>query len=145
MWTCPKCKQRFVNRNQWHSCGQSTVDKFLADKTEIAIRLFRDFIDTCKFGDFEIHPAKTRVALVGKMRFCAINRLGKDFLDGHLVLPERHAHTVCFYKIDQFGDRAFVHHFRLYSKDDITEELLKYLKKAYDVGQRRHLRTTKNT
>ena len=30
-------------------------------------------------GDFDIHPVKTRVALLAKMRFCSINKIGKDF------------------------------------------------------------------
>lgn len=136
MWTCPKCKQRFVNQNQWHSCRQNTVDNFLTGKTEKAIRLFKHFIKTYKqIGDFDLHPAKTRIALVARMRFCAINRLGKDFLDGHLVLNQRYSDAHCFHKIDQFGATAFVHHFRIYTKDDVTDELKEYMTKAYANGQ----------
>lgn len=116
------------------------MDNFLAGKTEKATGLFLYFIDTYKqIGDFDLHPAKTRIALVAEMRFCAINRLGKDFLDGHFVFPRRYSDTVCFHKIDQFGDRAYVHHFRLYNKEDITDELNEYMIKAYAVGQRKHL------
>ncbi len=25
LWTCPRCRRRFKNRNQIHSCGQFTV------------------------------------------------------------------------------------------------------------------------
>ena len=89
MWNCPKCKQRFVNTNQWHSCGQNTVDGFLANKTEKAIELYEHLISEFKkIGDFELHPAKTRIALNKKMRFASINKLGKDFLDAHLVFTQ---------------------------------------------------------
>ena len=140
MWTCPKCKQKFVNANQWHSCGQNTVDNFLANKTEKAIELY-DYIITefGKIGDFELHPAKTRIALNKKMRFASINRLGKNFLDGHLVFTEKFDGSPCFHRIEIVTKRAFVHHFRLYSKDDLTDELKKYMRLAYKIGTRQHL------
>lgn len=141
MWTCPKCKQKFVNTNQWHSCGQNTVDLFLANKTEKALELYRNLIKEFeKIGDFELHPAKTRIALNNKMRFASINKLGKDFLDAHLVLTKRFDETLCFHRIETVTNTAHVHHFRLYNKDDLTSELTDYLKKAYKIGTREHLR-----
>jgi len=140
MWTCPKCKQKFVNINQWHSCSQNTVDKFLANRTKKALELYNHFISEFKkIGDFELHPAKTRIALNKKMRFASINRLGKDCLDAHLVFIERFDETLCFHKIDEVTKRAFVHHFRLYRKEDLTDELKKYMKMAYKIGTRQHL------
>lgn len=82
MWTCLKCKHKFYNKNQSHSCGSYTVDNFLSGKTEKAISLFNHFLNEYrKVGAFELHPVKTRVALLTKMRFCSINKMGKDFLD----------------------------------------------------------------
>jgi len=26
MWTCPKCKHQFFNKNQSHSCGDYTLE-----------------------------------------------------------------------------------------------------------------------
>jgi Domain of unknown function (DUF5655) len=138
MWKCPRCGQVFVNRNQWHSCGQNTLVGFLKGRSVAAVALFHGFIDAFRaMGRFELHPAKTRVALVGKMRFCAINRLGEDFLCGHLVFREAYPRAKCFYKIDTVGKRSFVHHFRLTSQADITSELRRFMKRAYAVGQRK--------
>ncbi len=140
MWTCQKCKQKFVNTNQWHSCGQNTVANFLQKKTDKTIELYEYLItEFRKFGDFELHPAKTRIALNKKMRFASINKLGKDYLDAHLVFTERYDETLCFHKIDTVTNSAHVHHFRLYSKEDLTDELKKYMKMAYEIGTRKHL------
>lgn len=135
MWTCPKCKQKFLNANQWHSCGENTVENFLHNKNDVVIELYHYLIaEFKKIGDFELHPAKTRIALNKKMRFASINRLGKDFLDAHLVFPEKHDSTLCFHKIDEVTKTAYVHHFKLHSKNDLTSELKKYMKVAHEIG-----------
>ncbi len=141
MWTCPKCQQKFVNTNQWHSCGANTIENFLHGNTKAAIELYEHLIAAFeKIGDFELHPAKTRIALNHKMRFASINRLGKDFLEGHLVFREKYEDSTCFHRIEEVTKRAYVHHFRLHSKSDLTSELRKFLKMAYQIGTREGLK-----
>ncbi len=48
-----------------------------------------------------------------------------------------------FYKIDNLEDRFFVHHFRLHNKNDINSELRKYMKLAYEIGNRKHVEEKK--
>jgi hypothetical protein len=140
MWTCPKCKHKFYNKNQSHSCGSYTVDNFLKGKTEKAIDLFNCFLaEYKKIGDFELHPVKTRVALLTKMRFCAINKLGKDFMDVHFVFTKPYNDNSCFLRIDNLADRFFIHHLKVYDKADINSEVKKYMKLAYDIGNRKHI------
>ncbi len=144
MWTCPKCKQKFVNTNQWHSCGQNSVDNFLSNKTETAIQLYNYLISEFrKIGDFELHPAKTRIALNKRMRFASINRLGTDFIDAHLVFTAAFTDNHCFHRIDEVTKRAYVHHFRLYRKADLTDELREYMALAYRIGTRQQLENGK--
>lgn len=77
MWICPKCKQKFYNKNQSHSCGNFTVDDFLSGKTRKAISLFHSLPKKFEqIGNYELHPVKTRVALLTKMRFASVNKLG---------------------------------------------------------------------
>jgi len=140
MWTCPKCGHKFFNKNQSHSCGQFTIDDFLKDKTEKSVDLFNYFISEYKkIGDFELHPVKTRVALLTKMRFCSINKVGKDFIDVHLVLTQRQDGPV-FYRIDNLADRFFVHHLKIYEKNDIDDGVRRCMILAYDIGNRKHVR-----
>jgi len=143
MWTCPTCGHRFYNKNQSHSCGDYTVDDFLKGKTKESVGLFNFFISEFKkIGDFELHPVKTRIALLTKMRFCSINRIGKDYVDVHFVLTQPHDNDLRFYRIDNLANRFFVHHIRIYTRKDITTALKKYMKLAYNVGNREHVRTS---
>ena len=144
MWTCPKCKHKFFNKNQSHSCGKFTVAGFLDKKSEKSRQLFRAFLKKYKeTGPYELHPVKTRVALLTQMRFASINKLGEDYLDGHLVLTESHEHAGLFYKIDNLNNRFFVHHFRIYEENEINKTFEKYMALAYKVGQREHVKTKK--
>jgi hypothetical protein len=117
-----------------------TVDDFLKDKSEKSIALFNFFLaEYRKIGPFQLHPVKTRVALLTQMRFCSVNKIGTDHIDIHLVLTSLFEGTKCFYKIDNLANRFFVHHAHLYNEDDITDELKKYMAMAYEVGNRAHV------
>ncbi|HJP64530.1 MAG TPA: hypothetical protein VJ844_13880 [Mucilaginibacter sp.] len=145
MWTCPKCHHQFFNKNQSHSCGGYTVDDFLKDKPAESVKLFHLFLAEYRcIGPFEIHPVKTRVALLTKMRFCSTNKIGLNYIDIHLVLTAPFGHTLFFYKIDNLANRFFVHHARLYDAEDISAELKYYMAMAYEVGNRAHIISKKN-
>lgn len=144
MWICPRCNQKFVNRNQSHSCGQFSVAGFLKGKSRTSVRLFRAFLKAYKeIGPYEVHPVKSRVALLMQMRFASVNKLGGDYLDGHFVLVGNLPDESVIYKIDNLNDRFFVHHFRIRDETDINRKLRKYMRLAYDVGLRRQVGETR--
>jgi hypothetical protein len=144
MWTCPKCKQRFYNKNQWHSCGRFSVNDFLSGKTSKAVDLFNSFLEKYKeIGEFELHPVKTRVTLLTLMRFASVNKLGQDHLDAHLVLTAPSDNPDLFFKVENLNNRFFVHHFRIHEPEEITPELFRAMKKAYAVGLRNHVKPVK--
>ena len=140
MWTCPKCHQKFVNTNQSHSCGRYSVAGFLKGKSLAAVDLFNYFVNEYKkIGPFDLHPVKTRVALVTQMRFCAINKVSNDFIDVHFVLTRSYDDSSCFHRIDNLADRFFIHHLRIRNRSDISPEVRKFMKLAYRVGKREHV------
>lgn len=142
MWTCPVCQQAFYNKNQSHSCGTYSLHDFLKSNSERSISLLRHFLYRYEeIGPYELHPVKTRVALLTKIRFASINKLGPDYLDGHLLLIESYDATKIFRKIDNLNDRFFVHHFRIRKENEVDELLWKYMFLAYGVGQREHVFT----
>lgn len=101
------------------------------------------FPNTKKIGDLAIHPVKTRIALLTKMRFCSINKIGADYIDVHLVFTQACSDNLCFYKIDNLDNRFFVHHLKIYKKADINKEVRKYMKLAYETGNRKHIEDKK--
>lgn len=146
MWTCPRCGHQFYNNNQSHSCGGYTVDDFLKGKSAHSVDLFNTFLEEYrKIGPFQLHPVKTRVALLTQMRFCAINKIGSDYISIHLVLTQPFEHTLCFYKIENLANRFFVHYARLYDHEDFTAELNYFMALAYEVGNRGHIRHKNNS
>jgi Domain of unknown function (DUF5655) len=129
----------------FHSCVSYSTDDFLKDKTKSAIQLFNYFISEYKkIGNLEIHPVKTRVALLTKMRFCSINKIGSDYIMIHFVFKKPYSDNLCFYKIENLSNRFCLHHLKIYKKSDINTEVRKYMKLAYEIGNRKHMEKLKN-
>lgn len=87
-----------------------------------------------QFGKITLHPAKTMIAIVSQQkRIAYVTRLGKNFI--HIVFPfeKSYSDNLCFQKIAQVpGDvRQFNHHFRMCDREDVNEEVLKFMRLAY--------------
>jgi hypothetical protein len=130
LWTCPKCGRRFVGRNMWHACGDHSVEKFLEGKGERARELFDRFeslIAAC--GPYEVAPAKTRVAFMGRVRFASVNSVSDRAMNVHFGLPRALRHPRVR-KVEQFGS-WYVHHLRVSAPDELDDELLGWLRESY--------------
>lgn len=117
--------------------AKSTAD-FLQGKSEHTLELFNYFVDQyTKLGKVTIHPAKTMIGIATpRKRIAYITQLGKNFI--HVVFPfeQPYPDNLCFQKIAQVpGDaKQFNHHFRMYAKEDVTKEVVKFMKLAYKLG-----------
>ncbi|MEE4259554.1 MAG: DUF5655 domain-containing protein [Bacteroidales bacterium] len=138
MWTCQACGQKFLHENQYHSCNDRTVDSFLEGKSYEVIELFRYFVEEYqKLGGFVLHPAKSRIAFAAKIRFGYIARVGKDFMDVALTFNKAYHDNLCFYRIGQVpGGKIFQHYIRLTHKDDLNEEVRKFMRMALQAGNK---------
>jgi hypothetical protein len=109
---------------------------FLSGKSEHTLLLFNHFISEYqKLASVTIHPAKTMIGIANSHRRIAwITQLGKNFI--HVVFPfkQEYSDNLCFRKIAQVpGDtNQFNHHFRMYAKEDVNEEMLKFMRMAFD-------------
>lgn len=141
MWICPNCDQKFYNRNQQHECADFGIEDFVKGKSPQAVQLFYAFLERFfEAGPYELQPAKSRVTLTVKTRFAAINKLGDDYLDGHLVLDNPNPNESVIYKIENLPNRSFLHHFRIYHPDDINDALMHLMQMAYKVGLREYVK-----
>jgi hypothetical protein len=113
-----------------------TLNDFLAGKSELTAALFQHFLQEYnKICEVTPHPAKTMIGIANDHKRVAwITQLGKNFV--HIVFPFKKPHpdNLCFIKIAQVpGDNhQFNHHFRMYSKDDVNEEVKAFMKLAND-------------
>lgn len=138
MWTCPDCDQNFMHKNQYHSCNDRTVDSFFIGKSEYIIELFRYFIvEFQNINGFVLHPAKSRIAFAAKIRFGYIARVGKDYIDVALTFNKPYFDNLCFYRIGEVpGGKIFQHYLRLKHKDDINDEVRKFMRMALQAGNK---------
>ena len=139
MWTCPRCGAELVRKNLSHSCGDFSIEEFLSGKSDRAVRLFRFFIDQWKcFGKVKLHPVKTSVSIMTKVRFARVNRIKRDSIVCHLWLKRR-LDSDKFFKIEKFGSNDFVHHFEISDESFIDDEFREFMRMAYEVGEQKHL------
>src|SRR5688500_308264 len=116
-----------------------TIDDFLEGKTSHTRGLFDHFIQQyLRIGAVTVHPAKTMIGIAtSRKRIAYITQLGKNFI--HVVFPfeKPYDDNLCFQKIARVpGDaKQFNHHFRMYEKDDLNEEIRKFMNLAYQLGK----------
>ena len=75
--------------------------------------------------------------MAAKIRFGYIHRLGRQFLDVALTFPKPYRDNLCFYRIGEVpGGKIYQHYLRIMHRDDVNEEVRKYMKYALDWGNR---------
>ena len=136
LWTCPRCGAKLIARNLSHASGAYSIEKFLKGKTDIGRGLFHRFVALLgRWCRYDLAPAKTRVAFMGIVRFASVNRVGRDSIDVHFVLP-RVIKSPRFRRVEQVG-KLYVHHLRLRDRRDFDRELAGWLRRSYiEYGQR---------
>jgi len=140
LWTCPRCRRRFANRNQSHACGRRDLAHHFKGKDRSIRALYnavRRAVAEC--GPVTVIPEQTRIAFQVRMSFAQVTPRTR-WLDGHVVLARRVPHPR-FRRIDTISARNHVHHFRLMSLADIDADFRAWLREAYAVGKQEHLRT----
>jgi hypothetical protein len=135
-WQCPRCGAKLIARNLSHACGAYSVETFLSGKSDTGRDLFARFVTLiAECGAHEVAPAKTRVAFMAKVRFASVNRVGRDSIDAHFVLP-RALESSRFRRVEHLG-KLYVHHLRLRVPEDFDRELAGWLRQSYrEYGQR---------
>lgn len=107
-------------------------------KTEITRELYDHFLNEFhKAGKIAVIPAKTMIGIAtSRKRIAYVTQLGKNFV--HIVFPFQvpYEDNLCFQKIVQVpGDvKQFNHHFRMLAKEDVNEEVKKFMRLAYKLG-----------
>lgn len=132
MWTCPFCEQQFSKIHQAHSCNEKSLEDFLRGKSEHTVSLFWHFIkEYNKIAPITFHPTKTMIGISSGKRIAWITRLGKNFMDVNFPFQTRYDDNLCFHKIAQVpGEPQYNHYFRMMYKEDINDEVRKFMKLA---------------
>lgn len=120
------------------SSTQYSLDDFLRGKSAHTLSLFHHFVEQYKqIGNITLNPAKTMIGIATpRKRITYITQLGKNFI--HVVFPfgKPFADNLCFQKIAQVpgDDKQFNHHFRMLAKEDVNDEVRRFMKLAFIGG-----------
>ncbi len=136
LWVCPKCGQKFLRKQQTHSCNDRTVESFLRGKSDAMVELYGHIEKVFKeLGEVAVHPAKSQIGFATKRRFAFIPGIAKAHIDLALVMNEAFEDNLCFYRIGHIpGTEKYVHYARLLHPNDLNEELRMYMLKAIELS-----------
>ncbi len=113
---------------------EQNISHFLTGKSEHTLMLYRHFINEFKkIGDITVEPTKTMIGISNShKRIAWVTQLGKNFI--HVVFPFKQPYedNFCFQKVGQVpGSNQFNHHFRMLNLNDLNEEVLGFMRMAY--------------
>ena len=133
LWRCPKCGERFITANMWHSCGKYSLEQLFARSEPHVLPLFRKFAKMVRAcGPVRMIPQKTRVVFQVRVRFAGAYPRKSHFLAG-FALPRR-VDDPRFVKIETYAPHFQGHLFRVASEADLDDQIQQWLREAYRVG-----------
>ncbi|MBD1391633.1 DUF5655 domain-containing protein [Mucilaginibacter glaciei] len=114
--------------------SEKELSSFLNGKSEYALMLFYHFVEQFEnIGEICVEPTKTMIGISNShKRIAWVTQLGKNFI--HVVFPfkQEYPDNLCFQKVGQVpGQKQFNHHFRMYSPEDLNDEVIGFIKLTY--------------
>lgn len=130
LWTCPRCRRQFKNRNQAHSCGQFTVEQLLHGKPQEVVELYERLDDLIrKCGEVVVAPTKTRVLFKVRTVFATV-AVNENWLDVVFILGRRLKNRRIKKAQEEYP--GIVHFLRIEKEEDLDADLASWLQEAYD-------------
>ena len=105
-------------------------------KSTYALTLFDHFIaELQKIGPVNIHPHKTMISISNAHNGVAyITQAGKAFIHVVFAFKQRYDDNLCFQRIQEVpGRHTIYHHFRMLHKEDVNDEVRKFMRIAYKI------------
>lgn len=133
MWTCPKCKREFVNKNQAHSCARYPLENHFKGKKDLAKPLFEEFVKRIekKIGKIKVESLACCIHLVSGSTFAAVwarkDRIKIDFRLDYKIANPRIRREV------RMSANRYLYYLDLTDKSEIDAELLSWLKEAHNL------------
>jgi hypothetical protein len=141
LWTCPRCGVKFVNRNQWHSCGEATLDDWLGKVGPRGRALYDAFLallEAC--GEIHVAPAKSRIAFLGRVRFANIYKLSDAAMTCTFALPWK-VESARITRVKEEVPGWFAHTLRVTDPAELDPEVAAWVAESYRLmGMQERLR-----
>jgi hypothetical protein len=142
LWTCPRCRRQFVNRNQQHSCGDFSEAHLLDGKSPEIVELYERMAALLLRGDdVVIAPTATRVLFKVRSVFASV-AIARNWLDLVLVLGRRVKHRRIRKAQEEYP--GIVHFLRIDRAEDLDGDLVDWLEEAYAHRREKDLKKEKS-
>ncbi len=138
LWTCPRCGNRFVNKNQYHACGRFSVEEVFRDKPAEIRKLFdhfRKLVESC--GPVTLVPYRDKVGFMVRVRFAGATPR-RRWLDIGFWLTRR-VDDPRFRRVETIYPNVHLHWLRVTETGQLDEQLAAWLEEAYACGRQEHL------
>lgn len=134
MWTCPICSRQFRNTNQDHSCELVDLESHFVNKQQHVVETFdRLKSEVLKLEGVRINSVKSAILFRVKRTFLAV-KPKSSFLDIEFILDEK-IEEFPIHKTVQASKSKWAHFMRIGSPEDVDEQLIMWIGKAYEVGR----------
>lgn len=111
------------------------MDEHLLGKPEGSVELYRKFEGLALgLGEVEIAPAKTRIGFQNQRIFAAVNRIGQQHLDVHIVTSQP-IKSQRVRRVNALDQTCYVNHLHIRSPEELDGELLDWLRQGYEWGK----------
>lgn len=138
LWTCPRCGNEFVNRNQYHSCKRYELDALFEGKPALIRALYDRFHEmVMRCGPAKVLPYREKIGYMVRVRFAGAIPAAR-WLDVGFWLARR-IESPRFRKIETIYPDAHTHLLRITDPSQLDAEVAGWLVEAYEVGCQRHL------
>ena len=131
LWTCPKCGAKFVTRNMWHSCGLAAMadwDARMSPHAKTLFHRFREMIAAC--GPYHLAPAKTRIAILARVRFAGITAVSDTSITISFVLPKP-IRSARFATIKEVAPGWWAHRIRVMETKQLDSQVQAWIRTSY--------------
>ncbi len=133
MWNCPNCGRSFRNTNQDHSCMITDLESHFVNKQQNVIDTFEKIKnEVMQLEGIQINSVKNAILFQAKSNFLAV-KPKKTHLAIEFVLDEK-VDEFPIYKTFQATKSKWAHFVRLESPEEVDEQLILWLRKAYKIS-----------
>jgi hypothetical protein len=126
-----------------HACGPYTVERFLAGKGPRGRALFDRFVElVARCGPFQFAPARTRVAVMVRVRFAYVHSLSERGMTVGFGLPEP-LDSPRIRKVERYMATWYGHELRVATAAELDDEVGGWLERSYhQMGEQKRFRMT---
>lgn len=116
---------------------ERALEDWFVGKPPAMRALFDHFIrEYNRIGKVTVRPAKTMIVVTTPRKGIAYAVVKKTAIDITFPFKQAYPDNLCFHKIAKvpIGTPQFNHHLRMTRKEDVNQEVRKFMKMAYEFG-----------